>query len=107
MVVPVDEFSLRGRIRVVPKLGGGVRADVGWPQGRLRASRTTIILSAWWPGTLVVNADNLATIKRWRYGLNRGIEFDTVDHDELWIFQPFKVDALVQRLTVLGWIIRG
>ncbi|MEU7906601.1 hypothetical protein [Actinoplanes sp. NPDC049118] len=95
-------FSIRGGIRVVPKVGGGFRADSGWPMARLRADQDSITLREIWAGTLAVTADNLIAIRRWREG---GLEFEVADHDELWMFRTLNVDRLVNRLAALGWIV--
>ncbi|MFG2012292.1 hypothetical protein ACGFNF_24850 [Micromonospora sp. NPDC048868] len=98
--VPSGGFSSRGGIRVVPKVGGGVRADSGWPMARLRADQHAITLREIWAGTLVITADNLIAIRRWR---NTGLEFDVDDRDELWMFRTLDVERLVSRLSALGW----
>jgi hypothetical protein len=95
-------FSLRGGIRVVPKVGGGVRADSGWPMARLRAGQDSVTLREIWAGTLVITADNLIAIRRWR---ESGLEFEVADRDELWMFRTFDVDRLVSRLAALGWTV--
>jgi hypothetical protein len=96
----VDGFSLRGGIRVVPKVGGGVRADSGWPMARLRADSNSITLREIWAGPLVITADNLIAIRRWR---SIGLEFEVADRDELWMFRALNVDRLINRLAALGW----
>ncbi|MFG2167874.1 hypothetical protein [Micromonospora chersina] len=93
-------FSLRGGIRVVPKVGGGVRADSGWPMARLRADQDSITLREIWAGTLVITADNMIAIRRWR---KSGLEFEVADSDELWMFRTLNVDRLISRLAALGW----
>ncbi|RKN50946.1 hypothetical protein [Micromonospora endolithica] len=95
-----DEFSVRGGIRVVPKLGGGVRAEAGWPMARLRADRQSIRLRELWAGTLVISADNLIAIRLRR---STGLEFEVTDYDELWIFRSLSVDRVIGRLAALGW----
>lgn len=96
------EFSLRGGIRVVPKVGGGVRADSGWPMARLRADRGSVTLREIWAGMLVITADNLIAIRRWR---ESGLEFEVADREELWMFRTSDVDRLVSRLSALGWTV--
>ncbi|MGR6320081.1 hypothetical protein Q2K19_25455 [Micromonospora soli] len=92
-------FSLRGGIRVVPKVGGGVRADSGWPMARLRADQDSIALREIWAGTLVITVDNLVAIRR----CQNGLEFEVADRDELWMFRTLNVDRLITRLAALGW----
>ncbi|MFG1868448.1 hypothetical protein [Micromonospora arborensis] len=96
----MDGFSLRGGIRVAPKVGGGVRADSGWPMARLRADSNSIELREIWAGTLVITADNLIAIRRCR---NTGLEFEVSDRDELWMFRALNADRVVNRLAALGW----
>ncbi|MCZ7374719.1 hypothetical protein [Micromonospora sp. WMMC250] len=93
-------FSLRGGVRVVPKSGGGFRADSGWPMARLRADRDSIVLREIWAGTLVITADNVIAIRR--HG-NTGVQFEVTDHDELWLFTALRVDRLTSGLNALGW----
>ncbi|SIM78507.1 hypothetical protein SAMN04489832_2020 [Micromonospora cremea] len=95
-----DGFSVRGGIRVVPTIGGGVRADSGWPMARLRAGQTSITFTEIWAGTLVITSDNLVAIRRWR---NTGLEFEVADHGELWMFRTLNVNRLISRLLALGW----
>ncbi|MFY1682986.1 hypothetical protein [Micromonospora sp.] len=98
----MEGYSLRGGIRVVPRVGGGFRADSGWPMARLRADPNFITLREIWAGTLMITADNLVAIRRWR---SAGLEFEVGDGDELWIFRTRNVDRLIDRLAALGWTV--
>ncbi|MGC5289228.1 hypothetical protein [Micromonospora sp. DT231] len=67
---------------------------------RLRADSHSITLREIWAGTLVITADNLMAIRRWR---SAGLEFEVADHGELWMFRTLNVDRLINRLAALGW----
>lgn len=103
MQVPRDWFKVRGGIRVVPRVGGGFRADSGWPMASLKADRETIVLKEAWAGSLVVTRQNLIAIRPWRYAINRGLEFDVQGQDELWIFRTQRPERVSARLASLAW----
>lgn len=98
-----DWFKVRGGIRVVPRVGGGVRADSGWPMASLRADRTMILIKEAWAGPLVVTRQNLIAIRPWRYAIGRGLEFDVQGQDELWIFRTQRPERVGARLASLAW----
>jgi len=98
-----NSFQVRGGIRVVPRVGGGFRADAGWPMATLRVDRASIVLHEVWAGTLVIGREDLTAIRPWRYALSRGIEFDVVDQDELWIFRTYQGQRIIAGLAALGW----
>ncbi len=102
-----NSFKVRGGIRVVPRVGGGVRADSGWPMARLRADRASIVLHEVWAGTLMIGREDVTTIQPWHYALNRGIEFDVAGQDEIWIFRTYQGDKIMAGLVALGWNIES
>lgn len=98
-----DMVKVRGGIRVVPRIGGGFRADSGWPMASLRADRTTIVLTEAWAGSLLVTRQNLIAIRPWQYAIGRGLEFDVQGQDELWIFRTWRPEWVGARLASLAW----
>lgn len=98
-----DWFKVRGGIYVVPRVGGGFRADAGWPMASLRADRATIVLKEGWAGSLVVTRQNLIAIRPQRFVMGRGFEFDVQGQDELWIFRTMQPERLGARLASLAW----
>ena len=92
---------LHGGIRVVPKTGGGWRYD-GSAFTQLIADREVITIATLGE-SLVVTRRNVTMISGWRFGLRRGVQFETNDCDDRWIFRTMDPGRVLDCLRNLGW----
>ncbi len=99
----MQDFTIRGGVRIIPKLGSGFRVDDGWPWAKVTVTTALITIRHWWAGTLVATPDTIAAIAPWRGIMNHGVLFDVTDLDEIWIFQTSQYPRLLDQLAQMGW----